>query len=86
MTVTNHSSDHAPGSFGTKETGVVLRSDGSIHSYGYVAVVDQREIIGWAKSNGAGEVIFRQAGHPANDADLPAAGWRPLVLTETEEP
>jgi hypothetical protein len=81
MTITNHSSDDTPAAFGTMETGVVLNADGTIDSYGWIAVVDRREIIGWAKANGAGEVIFRQAGHPANDAALPADGWRPLALT-----
>lgn len=78
--VTNHSSDDSPGAFGTIETGVVLHRDGSIDSYGYVAVVDRREVLGWARPNGAGEIAFRQAGHPANDAGLPGEGWRPLVL------
>lgn len=34
--------------------------------------------IGWAKHNGAGEIIFRQAGHPENDKNLAAMHWSPV--------
>lgn len=42
------------------------------------------EHIGWAKHNGAGEIIFRQACHPANEADLPAQGWRKVYVAADE--
>jgi len=46
---------------------------------------DEYELIGWARPNGAGEVVFRQAGHPKNDeainAEAPWAGmWRAVYL------
>lgn len=35
--------------------------------------------IGWAKHNGAGEIVFRQAAHPANDAHL-GPEWKAVYL------
>lgn len=40
--------------------------------------------IGWAARNGsAGEIIFRQAGHPANDEAINTASalrWEPIYV------
>lgn len=33
--------------------------------------------VGFVQHNGAGEIIFRQAGHPSNDPEPP---WRPVYL------
>lgn len=33
--------------------------------------------VGWARANGCGEIIFRQAGHPENDARINAASTIP---------
>ncbi len=38
------------------------------------------DIVGWVASNGAGEVIFKQVGHPMNDAYLDPTYWKPVVL------
>jgi hypothetical protein len=32
---------------------------------------------------GAGEIEFRQAGHPANEVELPNMGWRPVYAVNT---
>lgn len=40
---------------------------------------DRHNPIGWARSNGCGEIVFRQAGHPANDAKLPEE-WHPVYV------
>ena len=41
-------------------------------------------IIAYARPNGAGELVFRQAGHPSVDEQLVAEGWLPLyAATDT---
>lgn len=42
--------------------------------------------IGFAKHNGAGEIIFRQAGHPSYDATLLAEHWKPVWLDPSTLP
>jgi hypothetical protein len=43
-----------------------------------------RQHVGWVKHNGAGEIIFRQAVHPANETYLPEQGWRKVFFDEDE--
>lgn len=42
-----------------------------------LAVASEAQPVGWVKANGAGEVVFRQACHPANDAHL-GPEWHPV--------
>ncbi len=47
-------------------------------------------LIGWARSNGAGEIVFRQAGHPEHDKAInelgPWSGMWKAVYVKREKP
>lgn len=63
--------------------GIALDIIEAIESAGYaieVAGPPNADHIGWVKHNGAGEIIFRQAGHPGNETELPALGWTRIYL------
>ncbi len=47
---------------------------------GPLGLSEQPQPVGFAKSNGAGEIVFRQAGHPTNDAQLEPE-WQPVYLS-----
>lgn len=40
---------------------------------------DEPSPVGWAKANGCGEIIFRQAGHTSNDERL-GPEWYPVFM------
>lgn len=46
----------------------------------------EEDHVGWVKSNGCGEIIFRQAAHPGNETEMPALGWKKVYLGVEEEP
>ena len=41
--------------------------------------------VGWVRSNGAGQIVFRQAAHPGNEVDLSKEGWKRVYLDEGTE-
>ena len=51
---------------------------------------NEYELVGWARPNGAGEVVFRQAAHPKNDEAIndeePWRGmWKAVYLKKEHE-
>jgi hypothetical protein len=50
---------------------------------------DEYTLIGWARSNGCGEIVFRQAGHPKNDEAINAAApwagmWQAVYIKDDQ--
>lgn len=90
------SASEGPLEFEVRPGGPMTGSDQSISSNARVVASikpeawlwhngSELEPIGYVRSNGAGEIVFRQAGHSTNNDSLVADGWLPVYGSPSEQ-